>query len=113
MSLNKSLFNWYGNYRKFYTDMGGGHIYYKIDNFKVVLSLESDGYNFKEIKREVLRLGKSGFGVKELQRVFGLVENGYFDNTLEIEIKNFQKINGLKVDGIVGKMTYQALGIND
>ena len=113
MSLNKSLFNWYGNYRKFYTDMGGGHIYYKIDNFKVVLSLESDGYNFKEIKREVLRLGKSGFGVKELQRVFGLVENGYFDNTLELEIKNFQKINGLKVDGIVGKMTYQALGIND
>jgi murein L,D-transpeptidase YcbB/YkuD len=93
--------------------MGGGYIYYKIENFRVVLSLESDGYSFKEIKREVLWLGKSGFGVKELQRVFGLVENGYFDNTLELEIKNFQKSNGLKVDGIVGKMTYQALGIKD
>ena len=91
--------------------MSNGDIYYKIDNFRVVLSLESDGYNFKEIRREVLRLGKSGYGVNELQRVFGHEENGHFDNTLELEIKKFQKINGLKADGIVGEMTYKVLGI--
>ena len=110
-SLSKSLTDWYGNYRRFYTNMSNGDIYYKIDNFRVVLSLEPDGYNFKEIRREVLRLGKSGYGVNELQRVFGHEENGHFDNTLELEIKKFQKINGLKADGIVGEMTYKVLGI--
>ncbi|MDA9027026.1 peptidoglycan-binding protein [Flavobacteriaceae bacterium] len=110
-SLSKSLTDWYGNYRRFYTNMRNGDIYYKIDNFMVVLSFEEDGYEFKELQIETLRLGKSGFGVKELQRIFGLEENGDFDNILELEIKKIQKINGLKADGIVGKMTYQVLGM--
>ena len=110
-SLNKSLSNWYGNYRKFYTNMGGGDIFYKIDNFRIVLSLEEDGYNFKELVRETLSLGKTGYGVNELQKIFGLEETGDFDNTLQEKIKEFQKQNGLTVDGIVGRMTYEKLGI--
>ena len=110
-SLNESLSGWYGNYKKYYTEMSNGEIYYKIDNFKIVLSPNKDGYNFKELVRETLRLGKSGYGVKELQNIIGLDETGDFDEILEKKIKIFQKKNGLKSDGIVGKITYRALGM--
>ena len=91
--------------------MSNGDIYYKINNFKIVLSANKDGYNFKELVRETLRLGKSGHGVKELQNKIGLDETGEFDEILEKEIKIFQKKNGLESDGIVGKLTYKALGM--
>ena len=110
-SLNESLSEWYGNYKKFYTNMRNGDIFYKIDNFKVILRNDKDGYNFKELVRETLKLGKSGYGVKEIQNKFGLDETGDFDEILEKKIKIFQKKNGLKPDGIVGKMTYKALGM--
>ena len=110
-SLNKSLKAWYGNYRNFYTSMRGGDIYYKIDNFRVILSLKEDGYTFKELQRETLRLGKSGYGVKELQKIFGLVQTGNFDKQLEYKVKIYQQKKGLKVDGIVGGNTYISLGI--
>ena len=110
-SLNKSLSEWFGNYKKYYTNMRNGDIYYKIDNFRIILSSDKDGYNFKELVRETLRLGKSGYGVKELQYKIGLDETGDFDKILEKKIKIFQKKNGLKPDGIVGKMTFEALGM--
>ena len=110
-SLNQSLSGWYGNYKKHYTNMTNGDIYYKINNFKIVLSSNKDGYNFKELVRETLRLGKTGYAVKELQHKMGLDETGDFDEILEKEIKIFQKKNGLKTDGIVGKITYNALGM--
>ena len=110
-SLNQSLSAWFGNYKKHYTNMRNGDIYYKLNNFKIVLSSNKDGYNFKELVRETLRLGKTGYGVKELQRKIGLDETGDFDEILEKEIKIFQKKYGLKSDGIVGKMTYKALGM--
>lgn len=91
--------------------MTNGDIYYKINNFKIVLSSNKDGYNFKELVRETLKLGKTGYGVKELQHKIGLDETGDFDEILEKEIKIFQKKNGLKSDGIVGKITYNALGM--
>ena len=110
-SLNESLSEWFGNYKKYYTNMRNGDIYYKIDNFRIILSSDKDGYNFKELVRETLRLGKSGYGVKELQYKIGLDETGNFDEILEKKIKIFQKKNGLKSDGIVGKMTFEALGM--
>lgn len=110
-SLSKSLSGWYGNYRRHVTRMGGGDIYYKIGNFKLVLTLEDDGYSFKELVRENLRLGKNGCGVKELQKILKLEETGLFDKTLLEKVKLFQKENGLNSDGIVGKKTFNALGI--
>ena len=89
--------------------MTNGDIYYKINNFKIVLSSNKDGYNFKELVRETLKLGKTGYGVKELQHKIGLDETGDFDEILEKEIKIFQK-NGLKSDGIVGNKL-NALGM--
>ena len=91
--------------------MRNGDIFYKIDNFRIILSLKEDGYNFKELVRETLRLGKTGYGVKELQKIFKLEETGDFDKILEEKIKEFQKQKGLTADGIVGGMTYKELGI--
>ncbi len=110
-SLTKSLSNWFGDYRNFYTKMRGNDIYYEIDNFRIILTLKSDDYLFKEIIRQTLKMGKSGYGVKEIQKVFGLETTGIFDENLENKIKNFQKQKGLTADGVVGKMTYKALGL--
>ena len=70
--------------------MTNGDIYYKINNFKIVLSSNKDGYNFKELVRETLKLGKTGYGVKELQHKIGLDETGDFDEILERN-KNISK----------------------
>lgn len=110
-SLNKSLSNWYGDYKKYYVNMRGEEIYYPIDNFRVILTNTSNGYMFKEITRQTLRIGKSGYGVKEIQQALGLNATGIFDNELEIAVKKFQTQNNLKADGIVGKMTYNILGM--
>jgi len=49
-----------------------GDISYKINNFNVVLSNNSDGYEFKEIKRRLVKKGSYGYAVKELQNYFKL-----------------------------------------
>ena len=67
----------------------------------------------------VLRQGSRGGEVKEVQR--RLKQWGYYSGSVDgvfgAGTKNaviaFQKKNGLKADGVVGKSTYQALGMND
>lgn len=66
----------------------------------------------------ILRSGSSGGEVKEVQR--RLKEWGYYtgkvDGVFGKATKNaviaFQKKNGLTADGVVGKATYKALGMN-
>ncbi|MBQ5926917.1 MAG: peptidoglycan-binding protein, partial [Clostridia bacterium] len=66
----------------------------------------------------VLRQGSKGSDVKEVQR--RLKQWGYYDGSVDgvfgagtkAAVVAFQKKNGLKADGIVGKATYQALGMN-
>jgi N-acetylmuramoyl-L-alanine amidase len=67
----------------------------------------------------VLRQGASGGEVKELQRRLkmwgyynGDVDGIYGSKTVEA-VKYFQRKNGLTVDGIAGKATFAALGMND
>jgi N-acetylmuramoyl-L-alanine amidase len=67
----------------------------------------------------VLRQGASGGEVKELQRRLkmwgyytGEVDGIYGSKTVEA-VKYFQRKNGLTVDGIAGKATFAALGMND
>tara|TARA_Y100000385_G_scaffold264169_1_gene297316 strand:+ start:72 stop:347 length:276 start_codon:yes stop_codon:yes gene_type:complete len=86
-------------------------ILYKINNFNVVLSNNSDGYEFKEIKRGLVKKGSYGYIVKELQNYFKLEKTGYFDDQLEQKIKDFQSLNNLKADGIVGSNTYKYLNL--
>lgn len=67
----------------------------------------------------VLKRGASGGEVKEVQRRLkqwgyykGSVDGIYGPQTIEA-VKYFQRKNGLKADGITGKATYAALGMND
>ena len=67
----------------------------------------------------VLRQGARGGEVKEVQR--RLKQWGYYQGSLDgvfgagtkKAVIAFQKKNGLTADGVVGKSTYQALGMND
>ena len=77
----------------------------------MILSNSSDGYEFKEIKRRLVKKGSYGYAVKELQNYFKLEKTGYFDDQLEQKIKGFQSLNNLKADGIVGSITYKYLNL--
>ena len=67
----------------------------------------------------VLRQGSTGGEVKEVQR--RLKKWGYYNGSVDgvfgagtrAAVIAFQKKNGLTADGVVGKATYQALGMND
>lgn len=59
----------------------------------------------------LLKKGKAGEDVKELQRTLGgLTVDGIFGNKTLSKVKSFQKSKGLVQDGIVGKNTAHALG---
>ena len=67
----------------------------------------------------VLKQGARGGEVKEVQRRLknwgyysGSVDGIYGPATVKA-VKSFQKKNGLSADGICGKATYAALGMND
>lgn len=71
------------------------------------------------VQTAVLRQGATGGEVKELQRRLkqwgyysGEVDGIYGKATVEA-VKYFQKKNGLTADGIAGKSTFAALGMND
>ncbi len=75
--------------------------------------------SFPCVQTAVLRQGSKGGEVKEVQR--RLKQWGYYDGPVDgiygaktVEaVKKFQRKNGLTADGIAGKSTYQALGMND
>ena len=67
----------------------------------------------------VLRQGSKGGEVKEVQRRLkqwgyykGEIDGVYGAKTVEA-VKAFQRKNGLTADGIAGKSTYEALGMNE
>lgn len=55
--------------------------------------------------------GKSGGGVRELQRALGVPADGAFGPQTESAVKRFQRRRGLAADGVVGPQTRSALGI--
>lgn len=71
------------------------------------------------VQTAVLKQGASGGEVKELQRRLknwgyysGAVDGIYGSQTVEA-VKYFQRKNGLTPDGIAGRATFAALGMND
>ena len=71
------------------------------------------------VETAVLRQGSTGGEVKEVQRrlkmwgYYSGAVDGIFGSGTKAAVIAFQKKNGLTADGIVGKATYQALGMND
>lgn len=71
------------------------------------------------VQTAVLKQGATGGEVKELQRRLkqwgyysGAVDGVYGPATVKA-VKYFQQKNGLKADGIAGKATFEALGMNE
>ena len=82
----------------------------------------TDDYDFAAsdyVQTAVLKQGAKGGEVKELQR--RLKQWGYYNGSVDgiygpatvKAVKYFQQKNGLKADGIAGKSTFAALGMND
>ena len=84
------------------------------------LQMQSDVYPaFDVVETAVLKKGSTGGEVKEVQRRLkmwgyynGAVDGIYGSKTVEA-VKYFQRKNGLTADGIAGKATFAALGMND
>ena len=60
---------------------------------------------------KVLKLGSKGKEVEDLQKYLKIKVDGDFGSKTETAVKNWQKVNGLKDDGIVGEKTWNAMGI--
>ena len=71
------------------------------------------------VEAAVLRQGSKGGEVKEVQRrlkqwgYYSGAVDGIFGSGTKKAVVAFQKKNGLTADGVVGKATYAALGMND
>ena len=71
-ALHNSLKDWIGDYKRYYTGLRNGDISYKINNFNVVLSNNSDGYEFKEIKRRLVKKEAMGMQSKNYKTTLSL-----------------------------------------
>jgi N-acetyl-anhydromuramyl-L-alanine amidase AmpD len=60
----------------------------------------------------LLKKGSKGKEVKKLQEALGIGADGIFGPGTEASVKQFQKDNGLTIDGIVGSKTWEAIGID-
>jgi hypothetical protein len=56
-----------------------------------------------------LKYGSRGPAVREVQKALGITVDGWFGSQTVHAVKQFQQTHGLKVDGIVGPVTWKAL----
>lgn len=68
-----------------------------------VVSAEEETYNMKTIKK-----GSKGTAVKIWQIIVGVEPDGDFGSKTDTATRNWQKKNGLSVDGIVGAKSWKA-----
>jgi peptidoglycan hydrolase-like protein with peptidoglycan-binding domain len=59
----------------------------------------------------VLRRGSNGDWVSKVQQVLDIAVDGDFGPVTERAVKTFQEQQGLEPDGIVGRLTYRAMGL--
>lgn len=57
----------------------------------------------------VYKIGSTGKEVRQIQRLLGIKDDGIFGKETESAVKKFQRENGLIADGIVGKKTLAKL----
>jgi hypothetical protein len=68
-------------------------------------------YNQGYSRGNILRRGYRSSAVADVQRALGITADGYYGATTEAAVRRFQARNGLRVDGVVGTSTRNALGI--
>jgi hypothetical protein len=61
----------------------------------------------------LLKVGSRGKQVKDLQEFLGADADGIFGKGTEAEVKKWQAANGLVADGLVGRATWDAMGLAD
>lgn len=61
----------------------------------------------------ILKRGLKGAPVKRLQEKLGIGADGDFGPGTEKAVREFQKANGLAVDGIAGPDTFTAMGLHE
>ena len=61
----------------------------------------------------ILKRGLKGAPVKRLQEKLGIGADGDFGPGTEKAVRDFQKANGLAVDGIAGPDTFTAMGLHE
>ena len=89
-------------YKNYIYNVSGSVMHYDINPPEWI-----EKYNLTRL----LKKGKAGEDVKELQRTLGgLTVDGIFGDKTKSKVKSFQKSKGLYSDGIVGKNTAHALG---
>jgi N-acetylmuramoyl-L-alanine amidase-like protein/putative peptidoglycan binding protein len=59
--------------------------------------------------RPTLRRGATGAYVRQVQEKLGIAENPQFDAAMEARVREFQRIQSLVPDGIIGPQTWRAL----
>jgi hypothetical protein len=64
-----------------------------------------------EPKRATIKRNAKGADVRILQAALDIKVDGMFGKGTEDAVKTFQRLQGLKADGVVGPMTWQALGV--
>lgn len=57
----------------------------------------------------IVRRGARGNITKLIQEKLGIIADGIFGANTEVAVKNYQRTNGLSVDGIVGRNTWRKL----
>ncbi|MEE6449325.1 peptidoglycan-binding domain-containing protein [Gottfriedia acidiceleris] len=57
----------------------------------------------------VLKSGSKGNSVKLVQKELGITADGIFGQNTDRAVRNFQKKNGLRIDGKVGPKTWAKL----
>lgn len=61
----------------------------------------------------ILKRGLKGAPVKRLQEKLGITADGDFGPGTEAALRDYQKANGLVVDGIAGPDTFSAMGLHE
>ena len=61
----------------------------------------------------ILKRGMTGAPVKRLQEKLGVDADGIFGGGTQQAVKDYQKANGLAVDGIAGPDTFTAMGLQE
>lgn len=61
----------------------------------------------------ILKNGMSGAPVKRLQEKLGVTADGIFGSGTKKALMDYQKANGLAVDGIAGPDTFTAMGLHE